>query len=228
LILIPMRSMGKISSVVIADAWKQNNRNLIADIYKKSSISLSVIGFLLLIGLWSNIDNIFMLIGDKYLPGKYVILLLGLANMTDIALGVSPHIILNSSRYKYLSYFLLIFVVLLVVTNLIFIPIFGLLGAAIASLLSKVIYNLIKFLFLYKEWKLQPFDTKYLYLVVISLVVYGLSCLIPSLSNYIFDIGVRSLSILLVFTILVYYTRISGDINQRIDSLIKLIVRKIG
>jgi len=228
LILIPMRSMGKISSVVIADAWKQKNKTLIEDIYKKSSISLSVIGFLLLIGLWSNIDNIFMLIGDKYLPGKYVILLLGLANMTDIALGVSPHIILNSSRYKYLSYFLLIFVVLLVVTNLIFIPIFGLLGAAIASLLSKVIYNLIKFIFLYKEWKLQPFDMKYLYLIGISLLVYGLSCLIPALPNYIFDIGVRSLAILLVFTFLIYYTRISTDINQRIESVMKLIFRRLA
>ncbi len=227
LILIPMRSMGKISSVIIADAWKSNNKVLIEDIYKKSSISLSVIGFLLLIGLWSNIDNIFMLISDKYLPGKYVILLLGIANMTDIALGISPHIILNSVKYRYLSYFLVIFGILLIITNLIFIPIYGLVGAAVASLISKAIYNLIKFVFLYKTWKLQPFDLKYLYLIGITTGVYFASLLLPVCSHFMVDIVVRSSFILVIFTLLIYYLNISTDINQRLESLTRLIFRRI-
>ncbi len=59
LILIPIRTMGKISSVVISDAWKNNDLKIINDIYKKSSISLSVIGVLLIIGIWGNINNVF-------------------------------------------------------------------------------------------------------------------------------------------------------------------------
>lgn len=228
LILVPMRSMGKISSVVIAEAWKANNLKLIDDIYKKSSISLSVIGFLLFIGLWANIDNVFMMIGEKYISGKYVILFLGIANLTDIALGVSPQIILNSKHYRYLSYYLLIFVVLLVISNLIFIPIFGLLGAAVASLVSKIIYNLIKFLFLYRTYHLQPFDRNYLKLLAISIVVYSASLLIPQFPNFIIDIMVRSLSMLILFTGFIYFSRVSPEANQRIQSVIGSVMKKEG
>jgi len=226
LILIPMRTMGKISSVVIADAWKNNDINLIDQIYKKSSISLSVIGLLLLIGIWGNIDNVFYIITDKYLAGKYVILLIGLANLSDIAMGVSPHIIVNSKHYRFLSYFLVIFATLLVVSNLILIPIYGIIGAALASLISKIIYNLIKYIFLYKKYKLQPFTLKTVLLYLIGIVAYGSSLILPEQPNFIVDIIIRSAIISTVFLIPVYYFKISEDINDKIDSTIKKLIGK--
>ncbi len=224
LILIPLRTMGKISSVVIADAWKSNDLKTIDDIYKKSSISLSVIGFLLFLGLWGNIDNIMHIIGDKYMPGRYVILFLGIANLTEIALGVNPHIILNSKHYRFLSYFLVGYALLLIITNLLFIPMLGIAGAALASLLSKVIYGFVKYAFLLKTYRLQPFDMNFLKLIVISLAVYGVSLLLPAAPNYIVDIGIRGSLILISFTGLVYFSHISEDINQRINSLTVLII----
>ena len=226
LILVPMRTMGKISSVVISDAWKNNDVKIIDQIYKKSSISLSVVGLLLIIGIWGNIDNVFHVITDAYKPGKYVILIIGLANLTDIAMGVSPHIIVNSRHYRYLSYFLLIFAVLIVISNMILIPIYGIIGAALATLLSKTIYNTIKYIFLYRKYKLQPFTRKTVLLYLIGIVAYLLSLLIPEMSNYIVDIIVRSFVITLVFMIPVYYFNISDDINTRIEATFKLIFKR--
>ncbi len=223
LILVPMRTMGKISSVVIAEAWKVNDLKIIDRIYKKSSISLSVVGLLLLIGIWGNIDNVFHIISNDYLPGKYVILLIGIANLIDIALGVSPHIIVNSKHYKYLSYFLIIFAVLLIVTNIILIPIYGIIGAAIASLVSKLIYNLIKYVFLYQKYKLQPFTLKTVLLYLIGIIAYGISLLLPEQSNFIVDILIRSIIITIVFMLPVYYLKISIDINDKIDSSLRKI-----
>ncbi len=227
LILIPMRTMGKISSVVISDAWKTGDVNTINDIYKKSSISLSVVGLLLLIGVWGNIDNVFQIITPKYLPGKYVILIIGIANLMDISMGVSPHIIVNSKYYKYLSYFLIIFAALIVTTNLILIPKYGIIGAAIATLVSKFIYNLIKFIFLYVKYKLQPFSFKTVLLYLVGVFAYGVSLLLPEQSNFIVDIVVRSAIITIVFIIPVYYLKISEDINNNIDNIIKKIVKFI-
>jgi len=220
LILVPLRTMGKISSVVIADAWKRNDIETIDDIYKKSSISLSVVGVLLFVGIWGNIDNVFELIRDDYLPGKLVILYIGIANLFDIALSVSPHIIVNSKHYKYLSYFLLGFAVFLIITNLLLIPIYGIVGAAIASLISKVIFNFVKFIFLYKTYRLQPFTFKFVYLIIIGLLSFWISTLMPALPNFILDIAVRSLLIFVAFTIPVYYLKVSEDINAKIDDII--------
>lgn len=226
LILVPMRTMGKISSVVIADAWKTNDISTIDSIYKKSSISLSVIGILLLIGIWGNIDNIFHVLKPAYLPGKYVILIIGLANLTDILMGVSPHIIVNSKHYKYLSYFLLIFAFILIVLNLIFIPLYGIIGAAVASLIAKIIYNSIKYIFLYRNYKLQPFTFKTVLLYLIGVCVYGISLLIPEFSNFIVDLIIRSMAITILFIIPVYLLKISDDINNKIDTTLSKILLK--
>jgi len=64
LIVIPLRSMGKISSVVIADSWKKNDKKTISDIYTKSTLLLAIAGLYIFIGIWSNIDNVFKIIGN--------------------------------------------------------------------------------------------------------------------------------------------------------------------
>ena len=226
LILVPLRTMGKIGSVVISDAWKVNDLETIQKIYRKSSLSLSVIGFLLFIGIWANVDNIFFIIGDDYLPGKFVILFIGIANLFDISLGINPQIIVNSKYYRYISYFLFIFAILLIATNLLLIPAIGIVGAALASLISKFIFNLIKFLFLYKKFGFQPFDYKYLLLIMISLVAYSVSFFIPEFSNYVIDIIIRSAIIFIVFFIPVYYFKISEDINNKINETISFLLNR--
>ena len=226
LILVPLRTMGKISSVIIADAWKANDINIINQIYKKSSISLSIIGILLLIGIWGNIDNVFRIISNDYLPGKYVILLIGLANLSDIALGMSSQILVNSKHYRFLSYMLIILAASLIVLNLLLIPIFGIIGAGIGSLISKLFFNFIKYVFLYNKYKLQPFTLKTPLLYLIGIFAYGVSLLLPEQPNYIIDILLRSSIILIVFVLPVYFFKISDDVNQKVDSVVQSIFKR--
>jgi len=223
LILVPLRTMGKISSVVISDAWKNDDRETINDIYRRSSISLSVVGVLLFTGIWGNIENVFHILGNDYRPGEMVIFFIGIANLFDIALGVSPHIIVNSKYYRFLSYFLLVFALMLVAFNLILIPVYGLVGAAIASFASKFLFNFIKFIFLYRKFKFQPFTYHHILLYLIACVAYWISTYVPAFSNYIVDIIIRSAIIFILFAVPVYYFRISDDINQRIDFYLKIL-----
>ena len=221
LVLIPSRPMIKISSVVIADSWKSNDIQTIYQIYKKSSLNLTIFGLLLLIGIWGNIDNIFHLIKDDYLPGKMVVLYIGIANIFDMAMGVSNQIIFNSKYYKRLSYFLFIFAVLLIGTNMLLIPHYGITGAAIASLVSKFIFNSIKYVFLFRKFQFQPFNSKYLLLLLIALVAYFSSRILPVFPNYILDIIIRSAIIFIIFSVPVYAFRISKDINEKIHEILK-------
>lgn len=220
-ILVPMRTMGKISSVVIADAWKIDDRKTIMDIYRKSSISLSIVGFLLFIGIWGNLDNIFHIIGNNYTAGKYVILFIGLANLSDLFMGVSPHIILNSKHYRWLSYLLFIFAILLIVTNILLIPRFGITGAALASLISKYIYNSLKFSLLYKKFKFQPFNYKHLEIILFAFLAWYLSTFIPVLNYFILDLVVRSLFISVAFLTPVYFFKVSEDINRKAQQILR-------
>jgi len=224
LILVPMRTMGKISSVIIADAWKQNNRKTIFDIYQKSTLSLGVIGMLLFIGIIGNLDNIFQIIGKNYIAGKYVIVFIGLANLSDIFLGVSPHVIVNSKHYRWLSYLLIGFATLIIISNLIFIPIYGIVGAALASFFSKFIYNFAKFFFLKKTYRFQPYTSKHILLLLAGIIAFFSVYYIPEMPNFIVDILVRSSIITIIFTALIYWWKISDDVNLKIDKLVKFII----
>ena len=214
-----LANWAKSSSVVIADAWKINDRKTIMDIYRKSSISLSVIGFLLFIGIWGNLGNIFHIVGKDYTAGKYVILFIGLANLSDLFLGVSPHIILNSKHYRWLSYLLFVFAILLIITNILLIPRYGITGAALASLISKYIYNSLKFLFLYKKFRFQPFNYKHLEIILFAAISWYLSTFIPVLSHFLIDLIVRSLFMSVVFLVPVYFFKVSEDINRKVKQL---------
>ncbi len=223
LILIPVRTMAKIGATVISEAWKKNDLKTISDVYTKSSITLSVIGVLFFIGIWGNIDNVFQLIGTQFSEGRYVIFFIALANLTEVFVGLSGHIIVNSKYYKWQTYLLTIFSIIIIITNIILIPIYGIMGAALASFISKFIFGVMKYLFLYKKFGLQPLVPAHLLLIVIAVAAWYLSTLVPAVPNYLLDIVLRSAVITVLFMVPVYFFRISDDLNGRIITTLKSI-----
>jgi len=217
LIIIPARALRKISSAVLADAWKENDLKIIDDIYKKSCINQFLFGLLIFIGIWANIDNVFEILPKEYELGKYVIFFIGLANLFDMLSGVSGAIIVTSKDYRYLTWFMLFLLVLLIITNLIFIPIWGMTGAAIASMVSAFIYVLCRYLLLFFKYKMQPYNLKFIIIILIGLLVYFIGAAIPRFENYIIDIVVRSVSMLILYSLPVYFLKLSLDINSRIE-----------
>ena len=220
-ILIPSRTMSKISSVIIADAWKENDKSKILEIYKKTTLTLAVAGAYVFIGIWANIDNVFKIIGDDYLSGKYVILFIALANLLEMFLGAASYIIVNSPKYRWLSYMLFIYTVLIIVTNILFIPRFGITGAAAASFVSRIVYSLMRVMFLRMRYKFQPYSNKHLLLIVIGLITLYVSVKIPEFENFIVDILTRSIVVTIIFVPAIYVFRISEDVNRIINKLIK-------
>jgi O-antigen/teichoic acid export membrane protein len=225
LILIPMRTMAKIGSVVIADAWKKNDLKTISEVYTKSSLTLSIVGLLFFVGIWGNIDNVFQLVGEEYSAGRYVILFIALANLTEVGMGMSSYIISNSTYYKWLTYLLVIFAGIIVITNFIFIPMYGIMGAALASFLSKLVFNLMKLAFIKIRFGLYPFTRKHLLLAAIAVAAWYISTFIPAFANYIIDIVIRNTALSILFLVPVYFFRISDDLNGRAEWVLKEVLR---
>lgn len=219
LVLIPSRSIIKIAAPMIAESWKENNLKQIYNIYYKSNITLSTIGILLFAGLLINLDNIFEFL-PQYSTGRYVIIFIGLANLVEMFTSVSQTIINYSKQYKMITWMMLIFIALLIVTNLIFIPKYGIAGAAFASLLSRVIYNFLAWVYVYRKYKLQPFDYKYFILISITIISYTAAYFIPRQEWFILDILIRSSVLCIIFGLSVYFLNISDDITQTIDSIL--------
>jgi O-antigen/teichoic acid export membrane protein len=220
LVVMPSRALLKISDPFISQSWKNNDLEQLLILYKKTSMSQLVIGALLFIGIWANQNNIFRILPPAYEPGRYVIFFIGLAFMFDMISGAAGLILANSRYFRYYAYNMILLIVLVVLTNFIFIPIFGMAGAAFATCLSKLIMNLILFLFLRFKYGLQPYSLKYLWVIVAAVIAYLAGYFIPASKNLYFDIFYRSALITVVYVGLLIWFRLYPELNERYAWLI--------
>lgn len=210
---IPSRSIGRISSSIIADAWKSGDMNSISNIYHKTCLNQLVVGTFLFIGIWTNIDSLFSLMPPEYADGKYVIFFVGLGYLIDMATGANGIIIATSSYYRYDTYFMLLLVAVTVITNLIFIPVYGLTGAALASCITYLLFNALRYLFIWYKFGLQPYDKMFLVAISVAFVCWFATDLIPASGNAYADIVIRGFFLTIIYWLLIIRTRVSEDLN---------------
>jgi len=217
----------KISTPIIADSLKNNTRKTLQEIYYKSSLNQFIVGALLFIGIWANIHNVFRILPPEYEPGKYVIFFIGLANLTDMIIGSGGLIIGLSKYYKYQTYFIFILAIFIITTNLILIPLLGITGAALASFLSKLLFNITRYVFIRIKFGLQPYNLKFLWTFLIAVISYFSVKIIPVFSNLIFDLTFRSIFILILFSGILLVFHISEEANDLFHNMITIFKRKI-
>ena len=219
---VPRKAIAQISVPIIADAWKNNDIDKIEEIYKKTSINQAIVAGLIFLIIWINIEAIFSLIPNSsvYIAGKYVALFIGLARFIDAATGVNTEILMNSHKhYKFNLVLLFAMGVLTIVLNLILIPILNMYGACLSVLISIVLYNIFKFIFIYKKWKIQPFTFNTLKVILLLILLIFVSYLFPKLHNPILQILMVSIPIIIMYTAACYFLKVSDDANDLADKV---------
>lgn len=221
LILVPYHSVVRISTTFISDAWKKNDINEIQKIYQRSSSNLMFVGVLVYLGIVLNLDNIFSLLPDEYEGGKMVIVLIGAAKLIDAATSLNGIIMQYSNYFKYLLIFNGAFIGLVFVSNLIFIPMYGLNGAAMATLLSLFSTNLIKSVFLYVKFKLIPFDNRVFKILALGSGIFMFYYFIPIIDNWVVNTTIRVIPVVLIYLILSYKLKLSDELVRIVHKRIK-------
>jgi len=213
LIDAPLSALDRITYAKIADAWAKNNLDEIKEIYTKSSRYLFMIGGLLFLGINLNTDSLMKLLPHEYSAGITVILIISISSLFNLATGVNDSILYNSAKWIYGFYMLLVLFSSALLLNLFLIPAFGMNGAAMATAISALAFNALKFFFIRKNFSLQPFDVKTLKILLV-IVLTGLAVyFIPPMISPLFDIALRSVIILSIYTGAVYFMRIAPELE---------------
>ncbi|MEX0980796.1 MAG: oligosaccharide flippase family protein [Bacteroidales bacterium] len=220
LVIIPSRPLLKIAGTLIADAWKKNDLQQLKDIYYKSCINQFIIGGFIFLGIWANIDNILIILGEDYQGSKWVIFFIGLGYLFDIMTGANAQFIAFSKHYRVSLYFILLLVAIVIGLLYFLIPLFGITGAAIAVATSLFLNNLMRFLFIYIKFKFQPFNYKFLIIALVYAGTYLLLTFIPQ-QDLIPDILIRG-TIITAFTITAVLTLpVSDEIKDLLSNFLK-------
>ena len=226
LIDLPRRPISLLLAPMLAKEIKQNNIKQVDILYKKSAINLSIVGTFIFLLIWSNIDLIFSLIpnGENYSVGKWVFFFVGISRVFDLSLGVNNEIIQNSKFYKWNLFLMPFLAVISIFLNLLFIKVYGLIGAAIATAIAIVMYNLIRYSLVKIKLNTQPFTFAHLALLVLTISIL----LLFEYLNTSFDnlhtlllLNLSSLSVLYIAP--VYLLKLSQDLNNGINKYLKSI-----
>ena len=228
-ISIPTNAINTIVQPIVAQAWKEQDTDQIQELYSKASLNLLIAGVFILILIWANIDSLytFMKNGDTYKLGKYAFLCVGISRLFDMATSINTQIIGFSKFFRFNFYAILILSVLNIAANFLLIPSMQINGAAIATMSSLMLFNVMKFGFIWWKMGMQPFTWRILWILGIGALAYFIGTNIPTVGNFFVDIFLKSLVILFVYLVLILGIKVSPDVNQLFFQLINKLHSKI-
>ena len=214
---IPGQAIGKIAGPIISKSFNDNNHEEIQSIYIKGSINSLIVGMLIFLGIWFNLDSIISLSSkpEAFVGATQIFLFLGIAKLIDGLTGINTHILLYSSYYKYNLLFLVFLGMLNVFLNIVLIKQYDIAGAAIATLISLTLYNIAKFLFIKVKLGFSPFDINTIKVIVIGIAVFVIMSVFPSfVYSSMVSIFIKSTIIFILFVGAIYASESSIDFNS--------------
>lgn len=217
---MPKRALSQISLPIISSAWNRNDFSEIAMIYKKSTINQAILGFMIFLMIWLNVDIILSLVPkhEIYAQGKIVILFVALSRLVDMSTGVNSEIIITSPFFRVNLYFVISMAIITLISNYIFVQYFGINGVAFSAMVSMVLFNICKIIFIWKKINMQPYDWSMVRLLLVVALIWGGFYFWPQATDNLLaallTIAIRCIVIGIVFVSGVYYLKVSEDFNH--------------
>lgn len=222
---IPKRMIVHSSFPIIRKSAKEGNWENVRMIQEKAILNLTAICGILLLLMLVNVQDIYRVIpkGGLYNEGVWVVFFLGLAKLVDIFSGVNYEVFLASRHYRYNMLFFFVLAISAVTLNYLFIPGFGVKGAAFATFLSYLIYSLVKILLFRSIFRLDVYSRNIIFLLLALALMGVLIFLIPLPFHPIVAIAIRSLVAGLGVYLFLKFSRLTPDLNQLFNDVIEKI-----
>ena len=220
-ISVPSRAMHQIVYPITAKLMHENKHDELNDLYKKTSVNLQIVGGFVMLCIFVNIDQLYEMLPKDYAGGIWIVFIIGLSKYFDLILGNNNAIIFNSKYYRMVLFLGLMLVFFTIVLNMIFIPLYGITGSAIATLLSITIYSVAKLMFVVKRMHLYPFTIQTIYSILITAILFVLFYFWKFPFHPIIGIVLKSILVTILYVYINYRFSISKEINQVLHSIIK-------
>lgn len=156
-LMIPYRSVFRISSAFIPKYWKNRKMDEMDQLYKSvSSINIVFYVYLCLVTCW-NITELFTFLPKEFSPGIPVFYILIIGRGFDAYSGLNGYILITSKKYYIDMYFALALIVSAIVLNYFMIPKYGSVGAAWVTTIVIAAYSTLRIWYVWKEFRLHMF-----------------------------------------------------------------------
>lgn len=224
LIQAPQRGIISSSLAALSKAWKDKDMSRIDRIYKQSSINQLIFATGMFSLIWLNFsDAVFSFHMQKgYIDAKWVFFFIGLMRIIDMGTGVNSQIIGTSTKWKFEFFTGIILILLTLPLNYILTKYYyGIVGTAIANLLAFTIYNTIRYWFLQKRFKMQPFTKQTGYTILLSLCCFYICYFLFDNFHGFPGMVIRSICFIALYAAGIVILKLSVDVLPVWNTLLK-------
>jgi O-antigen/teichoic acid export membrane protein len=224
----PIRSMAAVTIPHLSRFWKEKNIAEIARIYKRSSINLlafSLFIFFFVLLNYKHVINTFN-INHEYLQGEIVFIIVGLVTIVELGTGLNGQIIATSSFFRFELWTSILLTSMIIPLSYILTVQYGIIGPALANLVSFTIYNVIRIIFLQRKFNMQPFSNKTIEIILIASISFIVIHFAFNNKEGIGFIILRSILFSVLFIVPTYMRNISPDVKQVLETVKKRVSKK--
>ena len=217
-IAIPATGIFALYAPTISSLLKNNKLDELNKKYKSTATLLLFLGGVLFTCIALGIENLFHLLPNSksLMDSVPIILILGINVVINMATSFNGEIITYSKYYRFNLIAIVLLIVLNVGLNIWFLKYLhlGLSWVAVASLLSMVVFNASKMIYIYVKFKLFPFDLKFLKLVLVLTSVFVVCYFLPTTPSKFFDLLYKTGLNLVLVTFVAYRLQLVKELNE--------------
>lgn len=235
---IPYRSLSAAVQPRISLAIKENNISRADILCKKVSLHQFLAGCFILMLIWINVDLLFQILpnGEQYVAGKYVVFILSMQRLCNASFGIGVSVLSYTKYYYYSLIFSIILITCTIILNLILIPSYGIMGAALATFIAFLLYYALVLSYVKYKVGTLPICMEELKVLILIVALYFINLVVSqftvswcesySLLIQIIEAGVRSCLILAIGVVATYFWKISPEVNSLIEKSLSFLKLK--
>lgn len=220
-ISVPQKAMHQIVHPLTATMLNEKDKAGMEDLYKRSSLTLLVISAIIFVLIIVNLNQLYALIPEEYQISTMIVLLISLVKLYDNMLGNNNSILFNSDYYRLVLVVGVILAVMAYIFNILLIPSYGILGAALATFLAFFIYNTSKIYIVINKFHMHPFTLTTLYILLFTAVLTAGFYYWEFPFHPIISIFLKSLLVLIIYMGVAVKFEFSKDVNELLFKYLK-------
>ncbi|MEN8897742.1 MAG: oligosaccharide flippase family protein [Nonlabens sp.] len=212
-IAVPARGMAQITHPLTAGHFNSNAMDQVEQLYKRSSLNLTIIAGFLMVIIICNLNEFYNLMQPETRVALPVVFLIGLTKFSENLLGSNNAILYNSELYKVTLCMGLALTIAAIGLNWLLIPKLGIIGAAIATCVAYLCYAFAKAYYVFYKLRMHPWTSKTWNSLLLIAVIIGVFYFWDFSWHPILNIALKSILISFFYVIATYKMKNSKEIN---------------
>jgi O-antigen/teichoic acid export membrane protein len=216
---MPYRAMAFSSLPILNQAYIDKDDVKIRDLFSRAGINIFIVAVAMFLIIGLNLDNAVAILPEGYGVVKPLVIILMLGKLVDMFTGLNNELISISKHYKFNFRAAALLLIGVYIFDRIYIPEYGVFGAAWVTTIALAIFNVVKMLYLYTKMGLHPLSKNAMKVLFAGILAAIPGYFLPFLFNPIADAFIRTVIVIAVYGGITIWFRPSQDLTTYIENI---------